>query len=270
MLKLQIVWYRVYVKESRCGYFRKHIEGQTIVVTCSALKWSYRDILKYGGLRDYCKLNTGKSSSTELIHQVPKTFNLDGDQSNETISYTQPVTRHGESVQVATTHDNTFVKQEGTEFRNNRNAGLGPNDDGPKRNGQKNEKSTDKNDVQRVSNGSYHSGQVRAEINRAPDNKDEVQIAETSIESKGKPERMMKVDTSQFSPIFVHLTGSPAVLEERLSNRQGHFMPKSLLQSQLDVLEPLGSDENGFTVDIDKSLEDLVMEIKAKLEDTKH
>jgi gluconokinase len=37
---------------------------------------------------------------------------------------------------------------------------------------------------------------------------------------------------------FVHLTGPKAVLEERLKNRRGHFMPPALLESQLADLEP--------------------------------
>jgi gluconokinase len=37
---------------------------------------------------------------------------------------------------------------------------------------------------------------------------------------------------------FVHLTGPPALIEERLQNRRGHFMPPTLLASQLATLEP--------------------------------
>ncbi len=37
---------------------------------------------------------------------------------------------------------------------------------------------------------------------------------------------------------FVHLTGPPALIAERLKNRRGHFMPPALLASQLAVLEP--------------------------------
>jgi gluconokinase len=37
---------------------------------------------------------------------------------------------------------------------------------------------------------------------------------------------------------FVHLTGAPALVEERLKNRRGHFMPPALLASQLAILEP--------------------------------
>ena len=52
---------------------------------------------------------------------------------------------------------------------------------------------------------------------------------------------------------FVHLTLGPAALEERLASREGHYMPASLLASQLETLEPLGSDEPGFEIDADRS-----------------
>ncbi|MFC3495410.1 gluconokinase [Glycomyces rhizosphaerae] len=49
---------------------------------------------------------------------------------------------------------------------------------------------------------------------------------------------------------FVHLSGTPEVIGERLSARSGHFMPPSLLDSQFADLEPLGDDEDGITVDV--------------------
>jgi carbohydrate kinase (thermoresistant glucokinase family) len=60
------------------------------------------------------------------------------------------------------------------------------------------------------------------------------------------------------SVAFVHLAGSAATLASRLSKRSGHFMPVSLLDSQLDALEPLAADEAGVTVDIERSMEDIV------------
>jgi gluconokinase len=53
---------------------------------------------------------------------------------------------------------------------------------------------------------------------------------------------------------FVHLTAPPELLAERLRQRRGHFMPASLLPSQLATLEPLGPDEAGLTVDTVRSL----------------
>ena len=48
---------------------------------------------------------------------------------------------------------------------------------------------------------------------------------------------------------FVHLDGSQDVLAERMASRRGHYMPLSLLPSQLADLEPLDPDEDGVTVD---------------------
>ncbi|MDR1823860.1 MAG: gluconokinase [Bifidobacteriaceae bacterium] len=51
--------------------------------------------------------------------------------------------------------------------------------------------------------------------------------------------------------VFVHLDGSPALLEGRLAARAGHFMKPAMLASQLADLEPLEDDEDGLHVDLD-------------------
>jgi len=43
---------------------------------------------------------------------------------------------------------------------------------------------------------------------------------------------------------FVFLHGPSALIESRLAARTGHFMPPTLLASQLQTLEPPGSDED--------------------------
>jgi gluconokinase len=50
--------------------------------------------------------------------------------------------------------------------------------------------------------------------------------------------------------LFVHLTGSPALIDARLHARRGHFMAAGMLASQLAILEPLGADEPGISVDV--------------------
>ncbi len=50
---------------------------------------------------------------------------------------------------------------------------------------------------------------------------------------------------------FVFLTAPPAVLRERMSHREGHFMSPALLDSQLEALQPPGDDEDGVTVTVD-------------------
>ena len=44
---------------------------------------------------------------------------------------------------------------------------------------------------------------------------------------------------------FVHLVGETSVLEARLGGRSHEYMPATLLQSQLQILEPLNTDESG-------------------------
>jgi gluconokinase len=65
--------------------------------------------------------------------------------------------------------------------------------------------------------------------------------------------------------VFVMLAGSPELLAERMGHRTGHFMPTSLLASQLAILEPLATDEPGFTVDIGPAPADIAATIAARL-----
>ena len=58
--------------------------------------------------------------------------------------------------------------------------------------------------------------------------------------------------------VFVHLDGSREVLAERMSSRRNHFMPVTLLDSQLATLEPLEFDEPGLKIDIDQPVENIV------------
>jgi gluconokinase len=60
---------------------------------------------------------------------------------------------------------------------------------------------------------------------------------------------------------FVHLSGTRAVIETRMSARQNHFMPVTLLDSQFAALEPPTADEAALTVDIDQLLEAVVAAI---------
>ena len=53
--------------------------------------------------------------------------------------------------------------------------------------------------------------------------------------------------------VFLFLSGSQQVLATRMAARAGHFMPPSLLDSQLAALEPPMPDEISVTVDIDQT-----------------
>jgi gluconokinase len=55
--------------------------------------------------------------------------------------------------------------------------------------------------------------------------------------------------------LFAWLDGPRAVLQARLSARKGHFMPPSLLDSQIDTLEPPGPDETAVRIDLELPLD---------------
>jgi len=57
--------------------------------------------------------------------------------------------------------------------------------------------------------------------------------------------------------VFVHLSGDRALVEDRMSHRQGHFMPTALLDSQFATLQPLEPDEAGVAVDVAGSPEEI-------------
>lgn len=57
---------------------------------------------------------------------------------------------------------------------------------------------------------------------------------------------------------FIHLAGSQDLIVERVSGREGHFMPASLVDSQFDTLEPLEPDEPGITVEVTATVDEIV------------
>jgi len=68
---------------------------------------------------------------------------------------------------------------------------------------------------------------------------------------------------------FLHLKGSRAVLETRMQSRPGHFMPPSLLDSQLETLEPPQADEDAIEIDIDQPFDHLVAASVARMSETR-
>ena len=60
--------------------------------------------------------------------------------------------------------------------------------------------------------------------------------------------------------VFVYLKGEPALLQERMDGRGGHYMPASLLESQLDALE---EPEDAIVLDMARSPAELVAELRA-------
>jgi len=57
---------------------------------------------------------------------------------------------------------------------------------------------------------------------------------------------------------FVLLDLPPQILAERLTHRPGHFMPASLLQSQLATLEPPGPEEDALVLSGTRPVDELV------------
>lgn len=57
---------------------------------------------------------------------------------------------------------------------------------------------------------------------------------------------------------IVYLSGPRELLVQRLADRDGHFFPESLLDSQLELLEPPGPDEHPIVVQIGQSPADVV------------
>ena len=64
---------------------------------------------------------------------------------------------------------------------------------------------------------------------------------------------------------FAHVTADRELIRERLEHRRGHYMPPSLLDSQLAMLEPLSADEPGAAVSGAGTPEAVVDELLAAL-----
>jgi len=64
---------------------------------------------------------------------------------------------------------------------------------------------------------------------------------------------------------FVHMVGDKSMILERMGERE-HFMPPSLLESQLDTLQPLEPDEDGMEVDAAHPLPRIASMVLARLD----
>jgi gluconokinase len=63
---------------------------------------------------------------------------------------------------------------------------------------------------------------------------------------------------------FVFLRGTRDLIETRLRQRKGHFMPTSLLESQLATLENPSAEEGVWIADIDESPDRIVASLVAR------
>ncbi|MCW2701317.1 MAG: gluconokinase [Blastococcus sp.] len=64
---------------------------------------------------------------------------------------------------------------------------------------------------------------------------------------------------------FAHVSADRELLAARMKHRAGHYMPASLLDSQLGTLEPLGDDEPGARISGAGSADAVVTELLAAL-----
>lgn len=67
---------------------------------------------------------------------------------------------------------------------------------------------------------------------------------------------------------IVYLKGTQGLIAKRLSRRDNHFMPSSLLDSQFATLEEPAPEESVITVSIDGTVEDIVASIVERLDST--
>jgi gluconokinase len=64
---------------------------------------------------------------------------------------------------------------------------------------------------------------------------------------------------------FILLTAPRPVIADRLEHRTGHYMPPSLLDSQLAILEPPDADEQAWVYDNERAPEVIVADIAARI-----
>jgi gluconokinase len=64
---------------------------------------------------------------------------------------------------------------------------------------------------------------------------------------------------------LIYLSAEPELVQQRIENRRGHFMPAALLRSQFEALEEPEPDENPIVVSVDASPESVVAQILESL-----
>ena len=67
--------------------------------------------------------------------------------------------------------------------------------------------------------------------------------------------------SSDPSLVFVHLVGDKSLLTDRLAHRDHEYMPSTLLDSQMETLEPLAEWEHGIAISVEQSPEAIVDEV---------
>lgn len=67
--------------------------------------------------------------------------------------------------------------------------------------------------------------------------------------------------SSDPSLVFVHLVGERGLLADRLAHRDHEYMPSTLLESQIDTLEPLAEWEHGIAISVEQTPAAIVDEV---------
>lgn len=65
---------------------------------------------------------------------------------------------------------------------------------------------------------------------------------------------------------FIFLDGTSELLKARMTAREGHFMPPSLLATQLATLENPSGEDGVMTVSIDNEVEQIALEAAARIQ----
>lgn len=69
-----------------------------------------------------------------------------------------------------------------------------------------------------------------------------------------------------FKVIFIYLKGSKETIARRMSSRQDHFMPTSLLDSQFASMEDSSTETDVLPIDITPPLEQVIRECKSRID----
>jgi gluconokinase len=84
-------------------------------------------------------------------------------------------------------------------------------------------------------------------------------LGESTVVSSSALKRSYRDILRKDVPVFfVHLVGSQELIQNRLSQRKGHFMPPALLPSQFAILEPLQDDEPGIEVSVEGTQQQMI------------
>lgn len=93
----------------------------------------------------------------------------------------------------------------------------------------------------------------------------QAELCVASCSALKKSYRKAIIEAAGRPVLFIYLAGSEALLAQRLGQRKGHFMPPSLLASQLATLDVPDSDENALICDAGQTPEMILAEILAQL-----